>query len=155
MDSNANRQQPACSAAIRICGNCKHLIANHSAHWCLAYIGDSPTAELRKLKHGQTNDCDDFESKFPVNDSESSVVELQIQPRISDNDHHQVVSIGGKFPIRFVGFIGRFMDSRIHVQRCGRCHEENYVLAVSSGKCCWCGWDANDQEQTKVIKDCR
>jgi hypothetical protein len=26
---------------------------------------------------------------------------------------------------------------------------------VSSGQCCWCGWDANDETQAKVIKDHR
>jgi len=26
---------------------------------------------------------------------------------------------------------------------CIKCEEENYFMAVSSGKCAWCGFDAN------------
>jgi hypothetical protein len=85
----------------------------------------------------------------------SSVVELQIQPRIANQDHHQVIAVGQDLPIRFVWFVGLGEGSQVEVQRCGRCHKENYILAVSSGQCCWCGWDANDETQAKVVKDHR
>jgi hypothetical protein len=26
---------------------------------------------------------------------------------------------------------------------------------VSSGQCCWCGWDANDETQAMIVKDHR
>lgn len=91
----------------------------------------------------------------PMQDRCSGVVELQIQPRIANHDHYQVIAINQEFPTRFVGFVDIKDDSKLCVQRCGRCHQENYVMAVSSGQCCWCGWDANDETQAKVVKDHR
>ena len=46
----------------RVCSNCKHLVANRSVFWCLAYDGDSPSEELQKLKRGQVYNCEDFEA---------------------------------------------------------------------------------------------
>lgn len=42
------------------------------------------------------------------------------------------------------GFYGS--DNRIWMQRCFKCGKENHALAVSTGKCAWCGFDANDSE---------
>ena len=82
------------------------------------------------------------------------MIKLSIQPRISTQDHCQVISVGGEFPIRFVGYVA-LEDSHVCVQRCGSCNAENYIMAVSSGQCCWCGWDANDPSQAEIISDKR
>lgn len=42
----------------------------------------------------------------------------------------------------YVGF-RPLQGKRVYLQRCPRCHRENYVLAVTQGACCWCGLDAN------------
>lgn len=51
---------------------------------------------------------------------------------------HIVARVNG----RRIGF--RPIDSeKVCVERCDVCGRENYALAVMSGCCCWCGWDAN------------
>lgn len=36
-------------------------------------------------------------------------------------------------------------DGRIGLIRCPACGKENYAMAVTSGKCAWCGFDANQK----------
>ena len=31
--------------------------------------------------------------------------------------------------------------------RCPKCKRENYAMAVSSGICAWCGYNANEEKQ--------
>jgi hypothetical protein len=31
----------------------------------------------------------------------------------------------------------------VYLVRCPKCKKENYALAVTSGTCCWCGFDIN------------
>lgn len=33
-----------------------------------------------------------------------------------------------------------------YMQRCHSCRRENYALSVATGKCAWCGFDANNKE---------
>lgn len=41
----------------------------------------------------------------------------------------------------------------IHLIRCPKCNRENYCMAVLSGICAWCGYNANqDNELKKQIK---
>lgn len=35
-------------------------------------------------------------------------------------------------------------DGKVFLMRCHKCGKENYALAVSSGQCAWCGYDANE-----------
>ena len=37
-------------------------------------------------------------------------------------------------------------DGRVCMVRCFECGRENYVMAVSSGYCAWCGYNANEGE---------
>lgn len=50
------------------------------------------------------------------------------------------VHVNGKF----VGF-SSVVDDFVKVQRCFECGKSNWAMAVNSGVCCWCGWDANEQ----------
>lgn len=34
-----------------------------------------------------------------------------------------------------------------YVERCGKCHRENYCMSVAQGVCCWCGWRPEDDKQ--------
>lgn len=34
-------------------------------------------------------------------------------------------------------------NGKTYLVRCPKCKKENYAMAVSSGVCCWCGYDAN------------
>ena len=36
------------------------------------------------------------------------------------------------------GFVGD--NGKIYLTRCPECERENYVHAVASGHCCWCGY---------------
>ena len=38
------------------------------------------------------------------------------------------------------------VDGKMYLVRCPKCHKENWSGAVSSGVCCWCGFDANPKE---------
>lgn len=40
------------------------------------------------------------------------------------------------YGMRGFGFIA---NGKFYMQRCGVCDKENYILAVSSGQCAWCG----------------
>lgn len=35
------------------------------------------------------------------------------------------------------------VNGKTYLVRCPKCDRENYALSVSSGRCCWCGFDAN------------
>lgn len=47
------------------------------------------------------------------------------------------VEIDGKY----AGFEGK--NGFIFLQRCPKCDRENWAIAVASGTCSWCGFDAN------------
>lgn len=36
-------------------------------------------------------------------------------------------------------------DGQIYLVRCPKCKMENWMPAVSSGTCCWCGFNANKE----------
>lgn len=40
---------------------------------------------------------------------------------------------------------GYEVDGKVFMIRCFECGRENYALAVASGKCAWCGHDANEK----------
>jgi ribosomal protein L37E len=44
-------------------------------------------------------------------------------------------------------------DGKICMIRCLKCKRENYILAVSSGMCAWCGYDANESPMAKDLKE--
>ena len=35
-------------------------------------------------------------------------------------------------------------DGNLYLVRCPKCGRENYMLAVASGRCCWCGYKATE-----------
>ena len=37
-------------------------------------------------------------------------------------------------------------DGKTYLVRCPKCKRENYAMAVSSGVCCWCRYDANKEK---------
>ena len=41
-------------------------------------------------------------------------------------------------------------DGRYYMVRCTSCQRENYTMAVSSGRCCWCGEDGRTDLQVKM-----
>lgn len=36
-------------------------------------------------------------------------------------------------------------DGTLALQKCPKCNKENYAMAVLSGICCWCGYNANKE----------
>ena len=38
-------------------------------------------------------------------------------------------------------------DGKAYVVRCPACKRENYAMAVASGICAWCGWEAEEGEE--------
>ena len=44
-------------------------------------------------------------------------------------------------------------DGTICITRCFRCGRENYALAVSTGKCAFCGYDPNNEPSDKEEHD--
>ena len=42
-----------------------------------------------------------------------------------------------------------FKDAEGHTYlvHCPKCDRENYALSVSTGRCAWCGYDANKEEK--------
>lgn len=65
---------------------------------------------------------------------------IEKQPEGYDHDNVRWLNEAGE-QIGF-GYRGR-EDGRLHVQRCPKCGKENYVMAVATGHCAWCGFDAN------------
>ena len=47
---------------------------------------------------------------------------------------------------KYVGFCG-LEDDFVKIQRCYECGRENYMMSVSEGVCCWCGWNPNGDER--------
>lgn len=45
------------------------------------------------------------------------------------------------------------VNGKTYLVRCPKCGKENYALAVSSGVCCWCGYDANKDHKTGDKKE--
>lgn len=80
----------------------------------------------------------------------STVIDLEIRPRIDRRDHCGVFTALGDY----VGFVS-LAGNHVKVQRCGSCRAENYAHTVSDGVCCWCGWNANDPSQATIAKDHR
>jgi len=35
---------------------------------------------------------------------------------------------------------------RIFMVRCAKCDMENWAMAVASGQCCWCGYEAKEED---------
>lgn len=48
------------------------------------------------------------------------------------------------------GFISS--EGKIFLERCFQCGRENYAMAVASGICVWCGFDANEEEEVESDK---
>lgn len=40
-------------------------------------------------------------------------------------------------------------DGKVCMINCFKCGRENYIMAVSSGQCAWCGYDARSEEDKK------
>ena len=38
---------------------------------------------------------------------------------------------------------------KVYLVRCPKCGRENWVGAVTYGVCCWCGYNANKDEEYK------
>lgn len=37
-------------------------------------------------------------------------------------------------------------EIKIYMTRCPKCSLENYVLSVTQGTCCWCGYEATTDD---------
>lgn len=37
-------------------------------------------------------------------------------------------------------------NGKKYLVRCPKCGKENYALSVSSGRCAWCGFDSNKED---------
>ena len=59
-----------------------------------------------------------------------------------DYDHDDVVWVDKDGKETGSGYQGKD-DKRLLILRCPICHKENYAMAIASGKCCWCSFDAN------------
>lgn len=46
-----------------------------------------------------------------------------------------------------IGHIGFISNDDYYLQHCGVCGSENYMMAVPSGQCAWCGADARTPGQ--------
>jgi hypothetical protein len=33
--------------------------------------------------------------------------------------------------------------------KCFKCGKENYAISISSGFCCWCGYNPNEEKETE------
>lgn len=50
--------------------------------------------------------------------------------------------------------LGLFRDEdtgAIAMCRCPKCHKENYIMNVLSGRCTWCGYDANKDYPARPV----
>jgi ribosomal protein L37E len=50
------------------------------------------------------------------------------------------------------GYGYRAKTGKICMEKCFSCGKENYALAVSSGTCAWCGYDANKKVARKAVR---
>lgn len=71
-----------------------------------------------------------------------TIYKAVIEKKPGGYDHDDVRWLDGKGEQVGFGYRGR-NDGRMHVQRCPSCRKENYAMAVASGFCSWCGFDAN------------
>jgi len=39
-------------------------------------------------------------------------------------------------------------DDQLYLVRCFVCGKENWAMAVATGKCAWCGWKGEQNENT-------
>lgn len=53
-----------------------------------------------------------------------------------------------KAPYRELG-IEAYANGDILLLRCPKCNRENWALEVANGKCCWCGYDAHEDQELK------
>lgn len=68
-------------------------------------------------------------------------IKLEIQLTPDDHDSDDVYFMLGK---KQVGYGYRGKDSgQINIMRCPKCGRENYALAVSTGYCAFCRFNAN------------
>ena len=37
-------------------------------------------------------------------------------------------------------------DGNLYLVRCPKCGRENYAVAVANGQCCWCGYEATEDD---------
>lgn len=49
-----------------------------------------------------------------------------------------------------VGFGYKTRNGKICMVRCFKCGAENHSMVVSTGKCAWCGHDANKKKAKKA-----
>lgn len=58
----------------------------------------------------------------------------------------------------FLSTRGNFYDDdgKPYLVRCPKCHRENYLPAVASGQCVWCGYKAEglDENKKSQLKKC-
>lgn len=71
-----------------------------------------------------------------------NTIRYEIIQTPSDHDSDGVRFFRGGKEIRGFGFVGKG-DTKICLIRCPQCERENYGMAVSSGVCCWCGYNPN------------
>lgn len=45
--------------------------------------------------------------------------------------------------------VGYEDEDGVGLIKCPKCKRENWAMAVSSGQCCWCGYDVNKLKDTK------
>jgi ribosomal protein L37E len=45
----------------------------------------------------------------------------------------------------------RNSEGKPYVVRCPACKRENYAMAVATGVCAWCGWDANKADDSETL----
>ncbi len=65
----------------------------------------------------------------------------KLQRNPDSYDHNDIV-----FSNTGCGYIGK-NSKKIGLLRCPECERENYSMAVSSGQCASCGWDANENAE--------
>lgn len=44
-------------------------------------------------------------------------------------------------------------DGELWMHRCPKCRRENYILNVTTGRCTWCGYNANEDYPVKSKKN--
>lgn len=77
--------------------------------------------------------------------SPNKTIRIEIQLTPDDNDADDV---SFKIDGQVEGFGFRAKDSgKVHIIRCPACHKENYAIIRATGRCAWCGLDANDLEK--------
>lgn len=44
------------------------------------------------------------------------------------------------------GYVWEGKDGGLFMERCPKCGKENWALAVASGQCAWCGYEAKEKD---------